>query len=174
MRRNTGRIALILAILMLQFLVPYDVMALDNDVQEDNAEQIEQTVTELTGHEDEVELDPEVSALLGSLNDEEQGEDPVLLFEWTDKRNEADSKHFMNSDGTFTAVKYPYAVHFQTEEDGEYIDIDNRLSEKAAETEEEILLAGMLMGEKQIDNLPFFPSASPIKTAPAPPVQHRI
>lgn len=174
MRRYMSRIALLLSILMLQFLVPYDVMALDSDVQEENAEQVEQTVTELTGHEDEVEIDPEVSALLGSLNDEEPGEDPELLFEWSDKRNETDSKHFMNSDGTFTAVKYPYAVHFQTEEDGEYIDIDNRLTERTAVTEEEILLASMLMGDKQMDTLPFFPSASPIKTALAPDTSARF
>jgi len=44
-------------------------------------------------------------------------------------------------------VKYPFAVHYQLLEDGEYIDIDNRLYEKAAETEEEILLTRALLGE---------------------------
>ena len=149
MRRHMSRIALLLSILMLQFLVPYDVMALDNSAPEEEPVQNEQPAAELTGHEDEVEFSPEISALLGSLNDteEEYGEHSMLLFELSDKRCEPDSKHFMGSDRTLTAVKYPFAVHYQLLEDGEYIDIDNRLYEKAAETEEEILLTRALLGE---------------------------
>ncbi|MCR5183018.1 MAG: hypothetical protein K6D56_08395 [Clostridia bacterium] len=76
MRRYMSRIALLLSVLMLQFLVPYDVMALDNSAPEEEPVQNEQLATELTGHEDEVEFSPEISALLGSLNDieEEYGE----------------------------------------------------------------------------------------------------
>ncbi len=83
MRRYMSRIALLLSLLMLQFLVPYDVMALDNSVPVEEPAQNEQPATELTGHEDEVVFDPEVSALLGSLNDteEEHGEHSMLLFE---------------------------------------------------------------------------------------------
>jgi hypothetical protein len=47
-------------------------------------------------------------------------------------------------DRTLTAVKYPFAVQYRTSEEGEYIDIDNRLYKKAAETEEEILLTRAL------------------------------
>ena len=149
MRRHMSRIALLLSILMLQFLVPYDVMALDNSAPEEEPVQTEQPVTALTGHENEVELDPEISALLGSLNDVDKGrgEHSMLLFELSGKGCEPDSMHFMGSDRTLTAVKYPFAVHYQLSEDGEYIDIDNRMYEKAAETEEEILLTRALLGE---------------------------
>ncbi len=67
MRRYMSRIALILAVLMLQFLMPFEVMALDAPEQEEIADSTEQTDELLTGHEDEVEFSPEVSALLGSL-----------------------------------------------------------------------------------------------------------
>ena len=72
MRRYMKRVALLLSILMLQFLMLNDVMALDNSAPVGEPAQNEQPVTELTGHENEVELDPEVSALLGSLNDTEE------------------------------------------------------------------------------------------------------
>ena len=52
---------------MLQFLMPFEVMALDTPEQEEIADSTEQTDELLTGHEDEVEFSPEVSALLGSL-----------------------------------------------------------------------------------------------------------
>ncbi len=83
MKRFMSRIALLLSLLMLQFLVPYDVMALDNSAQEEGPVENEQPATEFTGHEDEVEFTPEISALLGSLNDteEEYGEHSMLLFE---------------------------------------------------------------------------------------------
>ena len=123
MRRHMSRIALLLSILMLQFLVPYDVMALDNSAPEEEPVQTEQPATELAGHENEVELDPEISVLLGSLNDVDKGlgEHSMLLFELSDKRCEPDSKHFIGSDRTLTAVKYPLAVHYQLSEDGEHI-----------------------------------------------------
>ncbi|MCR5181766.1 MAG: DNRLRE domain-containing protein, partial [Clostridia bacterium] len=171
MRRHMSRIALILAVLMLQFLMPFEVMALDTPEQEEIADSTEQNEMLLTGHEDEVEFSPEVSALLGSLNDEEQGNsDPELLFELSDKRSESDAKHFLNSDRSFTAVKYPFAVHYQLSEEGGYLDIDNRMIVKSIgeQTEEEILLSSALMGKEQIDTLPFFPTASPIKAAIAP------
>ncbi len=90
MNRYMSRIALLLSILMLQFLAPYDVMALDSSAQKEEPVQNEQLATELTGHEDEVEFTPEISALLGSLNDteEEYGEHSMLLFELSDKRSE--------------------------------------------------------------------------------------
>ncbi|MBQ1735944.1 MAG: DNRLRE domain-containing protein [Firmicutes bacterium] len=171
MRRHMSRIALLLAVLMLQFLMPFEVMALDAPEQEEQTDTVEQTDELLTGHEDEVEFSPEVSALLGSLNDEEQGNsDPELLFELSDKRSESYAKHFLNSDRSFTAVKYPFAVHYQLSEEGGYLDIDNRMMVKSIgeQTEEEILLSSALMGKEQIDTLPFFPTASPIKAAIAP------
>ena len=73
MNRYMSRIALLLSLLMLQFLVPYDVMALDPSAPEEEPVQTEQPATELAGHENEVELDPEISALLGSLNDVDKG-----------------------------------------------------------------------------------------------------
>ena len=175
MRRYMSRIALLLSVLMLQFLAPYDVMALDSSAQKEEPVQNEQLATELTGHEDEVEFTPEISALLGSLNDteEEQGEHPGLLFELSDKRCEVDSKHFMGDDRTFTAVKYPFSVHYRLSEDGEYIDIDNRLYEKAAETEEEILLTRALAGEEQTSYISYFPASSPVKAAISPDTEGR-
>ena len=171
MRKHMSRIALLLAVLMLQFLMPFEVMALDTPEQEEIADFIEQNEMLLTGHEDEVEFSPEVSALLGSLNDEEQGNsDPELLFELSDKRSESDAKHFLNSDRSFTAVKYPFAVHYQLSEEGGYLDIDNRMIVKSIgeQTEEEILLSSTLMGKEQSDLLPFFPTSSPIRAAIAP------
>ncbi len=172
MRRHMSRIAVILAVLMLQFLVPFEVMALDTPEQEEQHDTVEQTDALLNGHEDEVEFSPEVSALLGSLNDVEegQGEYPEPLFQLSDKRNEKDAKHFLNSDRTFTAVKYPFAVHYQLSEEGEYLDIDNRLIVKSIgeQTEDELLLASALAGKEQADSLSFFPTASPIKAAIAP------
>ncbi len=97
----------------------------------------------------------------------------MLLFELSDKRCEADAKHFMGNDRTFTAVKYPFAVHYRTSEDSEYIDIDNRMYEKAAETEEEILLTRALAGEEQSSYLSYFPASSPINAAISPDTDGR-
>lgn len=38
---------------------------------------------------------------------------------------EADAKHFLNTDGSYTAVKYAQPVHYRTEPDGDWLDIDN-------------------------------------------------
>lgn len=83
MRRYLSRFAVILAVLMLQFLMPFEVMALDTPEQEEQSDTVEQTDELLTGHEDEVEFSPEISALLGSLNDieERQGDYPEPLFD---------------------------------------------------------------------------------------------
>jgi hypothetical protein len=104
MRRHMRRIALLLSILMLQFLVPYNVMALDPSAPEEEPVQTEQPVTELTGHENEVELDPETSALLGSLNDTEgeYGEHSMLLFEIKDNEKPCKLVHILR----LTFVRY--------------------------------------------------------------------
>ncbi|MBQ1386336.1 MAG: hypothetical protein IIY75_06025, partial [Erysipelotrichales bacterium] len=39
-----------------------------------------------------------------------------------------DTKHFCNTDGSYTAVKYSAAVHYRESEEEEWKDIDNRLT----------------------------------------------
>ena len=57
-------------------------------------------------------------------NGESALEDAQIVGEVTEKRT-ADEKHFKMSDGSFTAVKYPVSVHYET--DGVWEAIDNTL-----------------------------------------------
>jgi hypothetical protein len=68
-----NRIAGMYAEAGLEMIRTDDVMALDNSAPEEEPVQTEQPATELASHENEVELDPEISALLGSLNDVDKG-----------------------------------------------------------------------------------------------------
>ena len=43
-------------------------------------------------------------------------------------KREEDVKHFLNSDGSFTAVKYAEPVHYRQTDEAEWVDIDNTLS----------------------------------------------
>lgn len=64
---------------------------------------------------------------LDDLPETPDGFTPVSrhVSEMTELRT-ADSRHFRNEDGTFTAYVYPEVIHFQ-DADGNWIDIDNTL-----------------------------------------------
>ncbi len=51
----------------------------------------------------------------------------TILAEDIDKR-ESDVKHFLNTDGTYTAVRYSHPVHYKEAGSDQWIDIDNTLS----------------------------------------------
>ena len=58
---------------------------------------------------------------------EELDTEKTILAEDTDKR-ESDVKHFLNTDGTYTAVRYSQPVHYKEAGSDQWIDIDNTLS----------------------------------------------
>ena len=62
---------------------------------------------------------------------EEETETKKAVFEVTDRREET-VKHFRTEDGSFTAVQYGIPVH-EKDENGEWQDIDNTLSESGSE-----------------------------------------
>lgn len=63
--------------------------------------------------------------------DQESG--PIIIGEVKELREE-DTKHFMNTDGSFTAVKYSVPVHFKDSDDSQWLDIDNTLSVSKSDT----------------------------------------
>lgn len=85
--------------------------------------------------EGETEVSQEQPQLQGDAT-EETKEKAAIIAEDTSRRNE-NEKHFRLSDGTFTAAQYPSSIHFKDEK-GEWQDIDNSLSLKAAEDSEDI------------------------------------
>ncbi|CCX71251.1 pretoxin HINT domain protein [Firmicutes bacterium CAG:555] len=58
---------------------------------------------------------------------EEPAPEATVIGEVEGKREE-DVKHFLNSDGSFTAVKYAEPVHYRQTDEAEWVDIDNTLS----------------------------------------------
>ena len=69
-----------------------------------------------------------------SYSDESADADGNLVkkvYELTDRREES-AKHFRMTDGTITAVQYEVPVHY-IDENGEWHDIDNTLSERGEE-----------------------------------------
>ena len=58
---------------------------------------------------------------------EETAPEATVIGEVEGKREE-DVKHFLNSDGSFTAVKYAEPVHYRQTDEAEWVDIDNTLS----------------------------------------------
>lgn len=59
----------------------------------------------------------------------ENGDEKIILGEDKSLREET-VKHFLNSDGSYTAVNYFEPVHYQEESGGEWIDIDNTIVEE--------------------------------------------
>ncbi len=103
---KTKILSLILSFLIIFYLVPTSVFAegLDNDI----------TVS-----------DNSVSA-----NEENNTYTPGI-YEVTELREE-NVKHFRLEDGSYVAAQYNYPVHY-TDENGQLVDIDNRLSESGSE-----------------------------------------
>ncbi len=91
---------------------------------------------------------------------EEYSEGPAreILGE-TEAYREADAKHFINTDKSFTAVEYPYPVHYRAEAEGAWLDIDNTPVLTDAGTAPE--LARALGGDKSV----YVPKSSPIRAA---------
>jgi len=58
---------------------------------------------------------------------EDAAPEATVIGEVEGKREE-DVKHFLNSDGSFTAVKYAEPVHYRQTDEAEWVDIDNTLS----------------------------------------------
>ena len=76
----------------------------------------------------------EIADAFSNIGDSTAGEEEITAREEEDEiyedvsRREESVKHFRLSDGTYVAAQYPHPVHY-TNEDGEYEDIDNTLSE---------------------------------------------
>ena len=103
---KTKILSLVLSFLIIFYIVPTSVFAegLDNDT----------TVADNTASE----------------NEENTAYAPEI-YEVTDLREE-NVKHFRLADGSYVAAQYNYPVHY-TDENGEFIDIDNRLFESSGE-----------------------------------------
>ena len=60
---------------------------------------------------------------ISDIVDDVVGDEPFIVSEDVSRRGEFE-KHYLCSDGTFVAVTYPEAVHYQAE-DGNWVDVDN-------------------------------------------------
>ena len=74
---------------------------------------------------------PKNEELVKVTADQESG--PIIIGEVKALREE-DTKHFMNTDGSYTAVKYTVPVHFRDSDDAQWLDIDNTLSISKSDT----------------------------------------
>ena len=99
-------LSLVLALVMVFQLFPVTAFAEDEDGDEE-APRLEETI---------IEEKEETTAV-------PVGED--------ESKREANIKQFRMSDGTWLAATYPFGIHY--EEDGTWIEIDNRLEEKEVE-----------------------------------------
>ena len=61
-----------------------------------------------------------------------------VIGEVVEKREE-NVKHFMLSDSEYCAVSYPQSVHYKPDPDGEWVDIDNTLTQMTDENGETYL-----------------------------------
>lgn len=100
-------LAMILAIILVVQILPMNALA--TEIQ--NSEVIE----------DRIAVDETVD------DTEDLDTDKTIIAEDENKR-EADVKHFLNTDGTYTAVRYSQPVHYKQAGSDQWIDIDNTLS----------------------------------------------
>ena len=102
MRIGKKLIALLLSLLLFAELMPLQVFAADvTDAAETAMEDVD-------GSYEETEA---IREILGEV----------------EEYRDADTKHFLNTDGSYTAVKYAQPVHYRTTAEGEWQDIDNTL-----------------------------------------------
>ena len=90
-----------------------------------------------------------------SVAENEENIQPEIISEITEKREE-NIKHFMRSDGSFVVAQYNNPVHYQADS-GEWIDIDNTVTEADATTEQtELFGTDELYATKEaVDNVIF-------------------
>lgn len=91
-----------LALLMALYVFPYEVIAMTADTSEN------------------------IGASDVEIIEEAKDEEAYVLHE-VDELREAEVKHYRLSNGSYAAVEFPNAVHYETEEE-EYVDIDNTLT----------------------------------------------
>ena len=174
--------AVLVMILLVQFLLPLDVLAMQDDPAEeeltgevlpDDPVLTDPSQEELPGGDyasgfeiGEEAMDPDAEAILAELP--EQGfEKAGLLFELKDERASIYQKNFLNNNGSFTAVRYGFPVHYRESVDGPLLDIDNTLVLKErSELGEEAELADVLYGGKGAEGKRIYvPSGSPLQVA---------
>ena len=102
MRIGKKLLAALLSLLLFVELMPLQVFAADVT---DNAETV---MEDVDGSYEETEA---IREILGEV----------------EEYRDADTKHFLNTDGSYTAVKYAQPVHYRTTAEGEWLDIDNTL-----------------------------------------------
>lgn len=95
-------LTVMLAMLMALYVFPYEVIAMTTDTSEN------------------------IDASDVEIIEEAQDEEAYVLHE-VDELRETEVKHYRLSNGSYAAVEFPNAVHYETEEE-EYIDIDNTLT----------------------------------------------
>lgn len=100
-------LAMFLAIILVVQIMPMNALA--TEIQ--NADAIEDSIATDETVDDIEDLDTE----------------KTIIAEDENKR-EADVKHFLNTDGTYTAVRYSQPVHYKEADSDQWIDIDNTLS----------------------------------------------
>lgn len=92
-----------LALLMALYVFPYEVIATMPDGTSENIDASDVEIIE-----------------------EAKDEEAYVLHE-VDELRESEVKHYRLSNGSYAAVEFPDAVHYETEEE-EYVDIDNTLT----------------------------------------------
>ena len=95
-------LTVMLALLMALYVFPYEVIAMTTDTSEN------------------------IDASDVEIIEEAQDEEAYVLHE-VDELRETEVKHYRLSNGSYAAVEFPNAVHYETEEE-EYVDIDNTLT----------------------------------------------
>lgn len=100
-------LAMILAIILVVQIMPMNALA--TEIQ--NSEVIEDRI-----------------ATDGTVDDTEDLDTDKTIIAEDENKREADVKHFLNTDGTYTAVRYSQPVHYKQAGSDQWIDIDNTLS----------------------------------------------
>ena len=80
--------------------------------------------TQAFANESEAALEEQEAAIESPIY---EALEPTVVGEVEELREE-DVKHFVNSDGSYTAVKYAEPVHFKETADGKWQDINNKLN----------------------------------------------
>ena len=105
MKRFKKQISILLIVALVATLIPTYAFAIDTKVTEEQ---------ELTASSDMLEI----------------SEEEVTKVAEDESLREEDVKHYLNSDGTMTAEKYSYPVHYQKDDSDKWEEIDNTLVTK--------------------------------------------
>ena len=119
MKKTRKIIAILLTVLTLMSVISVATPVLATEVTEVTENQNSESISESSENADAEENED---------TEEASSDESEILNEMVEWRTE-NTKYFRNSDGSYTAAQYSYPVHY--EDNGEWKEIDNTLTEKA-------------------------------------------